>query len=54
MNDDDIHRASGKTLVVTTTHGNVVTECIVDGKPLVIKIMLILRSEVIRQLSWRY
>ncbi|MCX6159040.1 MAG: hypothetical protein NTY74_13755 [Ignavibacteriae bacterium] len=28
--------ASGKTLVVATTHGNVVTECIVDGKPVVI------------------
>ncbi|MCX6158730.1 MAG: hypothetical protein NTY74_12200 [Ignavibacteriae bacterium] len=28
--------ASGKTLVVATTHGNVVTECIVDGKPVTI------------------
>jgi len=28
--------ASGKTLVVATTHGNVVTNCIVDGKPVVI------------------
>lgn len=28
--------ASGKTLVVATTHGNVVTECVVDGKPVVI------------------
>ncbi len=28
--------ASGKTLVVATTHGNVVTDCVVDGKPLVI------------------
>ena len=23
--------ASGKTLVVATTHGNVVTKCVVDG-----------------------
>ncbi|MCX6162275.1 MAG: hypothetical protein NTV87_13200 [Ignavibacteriae bacterium] len=28
--------ASGKTLVIATTHGNVVTECVVDGKPVVI------------------
>ena len=28
--------ASGKTLVVATTHGNVVTERVVDGKPVVI------------------
>jgi hypothetical protein len=28
--------ASGKTLVVATTHGNVVTQCIVDGKPVVV------------------
>ncbi len=28
--------ASGKTLVVASTHGNVVTQCIIDGKPVVI------------------
>jgi len=28
--------ASGKTLVVATTHGNVVTECVIDGKNVVI------------------
>ena len=28
--------ASGKTLVVATTHGNVVTECLIDGKPVVV------------------
>lgn len=28
--------ASGKTLVVATTHGNVKTDCVVDGKPVVI------------------
>ena len=28
--------ASGKTLVVATTHGNKVTECVVDGKNVVI------------------
>ncbi|HEY5534196.1 MAG TPA: hypothetical protein VIL99_04545 [Ignavibacteria bacterium] len=28
--------ASGKNLVVATTHGNVVTECVIDGKNVVI------------------
>lgn len=28
--------ASGKTLVVATTHGNMQTECLVEGKNLVI------------------
>ena len=28
--------ASGKTLVVATTHGNVTTQCLVEGKNLVI------------------
>jgi hypothetical protein len=28
--------ASGKTLVVATTHGNVSTECVIDGKPVVV------------------
>ena len=28
--------ASGKTLVVATTHGNVITNCVIDGKPVVI------------------
>ena len=28
--------ASGKTLVVATTHGNVVTDCIIGGKPVVV------------------
>jgi hypothetical protein len=28
--------ASGKTLVVATTHGNVVTDCVIDGKPVVV------------------
>ena len=28
--------ASGKTLVVATTHGNAVTEVLVDGKPLTV------------------
>lgn len=28
--------ASGKTLVVATTHGNVVTDCIIKGKPVVV------------------
>jgi hypothetical protein len=28
--------ASGKTLVVATTHGNVPTKCVIDGKNVVI------------------
>jgi len=28
--------ASGKTLVVATTHGNMVTQCVINGKNLVI------------------
>jgi hypothetical protein len=28
--------ASGKTLVVATTHGNVPTKCMIDGKNIVI------------------
>jgi len=28
--------ASGKTLVVATTHGNVATQCLVEGKNVVI------------------
>ena len=28
--------ASGKTLVVATTHGNVTTDCIIDGKLVVV------------------
>ncbi|MEI7812124.1 MAG: hypothetical protein WCJ01_06815 [Ignavibacteria bacterium] len=28
--------ASGKTLVVATTHGNMATQCIIDGKNVII------------------
>jgi hypothetical protein len=28
--------ASGKSLVVATTHGNVTTDCVIDGKPVVV------------------
>lgn len=28
--------ASGKTLVVATTHGNVTTKCVIDGKNVVV------------------
>ena len=28
--------ASGKTLVVATTHGNMPTQCMINGKPVVI------------------
>jgi hypothetical protein len=33
---DPTPSASGKTLVVATTHGNVPTECEIDGKKVVI------------------
>jgi outer membrane lipoprotein SlyB len=33
---DPTPSASGKTLVVATTHGNVKTECVIEGKPVVI------------------
>ena len=33
---DPTPSASGKTLVVATTHGNVVTDCIIEGKPIVV------------------
>jgi hypothetical protein len=33
---DPTPSASGKTLVVATTHGNVKTECGIDGKEVVI------------------
>jgi hypothetical protein len=28
--------ASGKTLVVASTHGNMATQCVIDGKPVII------------------
>jgi len=28
--------ASGKTLVVASTHGNTTTQCMIDGKPVII------------------
>ena len=28
--------ASGKSLVVATTHGNVPTDCVIEGKPVVV------------------
>lgn len=33
---DPTPSASGKTLVVATTHGNMVTQCMIDGKNVVI------------------
>jgi hypothetical protein len=33
---DPTPSASGKTLVVATTHGNVKTECVIDGKEVVV------------------
>ena len=31
-----VRSASGKTLVVASSRGNIVTDCIVDGKPVTI------------------
>mgnify|MGYP007118539006 CR=1 FL=1 len=36
--------ASGKTIVVATTHGNVNTDCNVNGKPLVIGLNAYIRK----------
>jgi hypothetical protein len=36
INKDPQPSASGKTLVVATTHGNVTTEVMINGKPVVI------------------
>ena len=36
--------ASGKTLVVATTHGNVKTECVIDGKEVVIGLNAYIRK----------
>ena len=33
---DPTPSASGKTLVVESTHGNMKTECVINGKPVVI------------------
>jgi len=36
--------ASGKTLVVATTHGNMPTECMIDGKPVIIGLNAYIRK----------
>jgi hypothetical protein len=36
MNDKPVPSASGKTLVIASTRGNVTTELEVDGKPVVL------------------
>lgn len=36
MNDEPTPSASGKTLVVATTHGNQPTTCEVAGKPVIV------------------
>jgi hypothetical protein len=33
---DPTPSASGKTLVVATTHGNMATDCMIDGKKVII------------------
>jgi hypothetical protein len=34
--EDPTPSASGETLVVATTHGNVTTDCVIDGRPVVV------------------
>jgi len=36
--------ASGKTLVVATTHGNTPTECMIDGKNIIIGLNAYIRK----------
>ena len=36
--------ASGKTLVVATTHGNMSTECMIDGKPVIVGLNAYIRK----------
>jgi len=36
--------ASGKTFVVATTHGNIPTECVIDGKPVIIGLNAYIRK----------
>ncbi len=36
--------ASGKTLVVATTHGNMPTECMIDGKPVIVGLNAYIRK----------
>jgi len=37
--------ASGKTLVVATTHGNVQTSAVIDGKPVIIGLNAYIRAK---------
>lgn len=41
---DPTPSASGKTLVVATTHGNVETDCVIDGKNLVVGLNAYIRK----------
>lgn len=36
--------ASGKTLLVSSTHGNVTTQAVVNGKPLVVSVNAYIRA----------
>ncbi len=45
MNARPTPSASGKTLVVASSHGNVTTEARVDGKPVVLGINAYIRKE---------
>ena len=41
---DPTPSASGKTLVVATTHGNVETDCVIDGKNVVVGLNAYIRK----------
>jgi hypothetical protein len=36
LNDPPVPSASGKTLVVASTHGNKLTDAVIDGRPIII------------------
>lgn len=38
--------ATGKTLVVATTHGNVTTDCVIDGKPVVVGLNSYIKKQI--------
>ena len=43
LNTQPVRSASGKTLVVASSHGNVATTCTVQGKPVIIGVNAYIR-----------
>jgi len=42
----DAVNCNWQTLVVATTHGNVITDCVVDGKPVVVGLNAYLKKSL--------